>query len=947
MNRLGGIDLAPLAGGSRASARSRSSTSRPPGSRTTPALARSSSSARVLLDPGDGARPRRRDAAATPARRCRAPSSASRASPTPRSRARRARIDARDDARRRCAGARSSRTTPSSSGTSSSRWVGGELAQQRSTSTRRISSPSRTPTRPDLRLETFTRVLLGERGAPPRARRRARHARVVAAPGVRRARAASRVTRRRARARELRARLALARAAREAAATRATRPKRAPSSRSARAPKRPSPFDAEAIAAVLRDAARGARHFPGYRVRDAQIELALRFARVLERRRSRAARGRHGRREVARLSRRRDPVRDARSRAARESGDAAPGRDLDAHEAAPGPTALEGHPGGGALARPSVRCARSRSRGARTTRARGVSPACSPRRARRSSSPSSAAPMRCSPRARDRPHGELGSMPAALLRRHPPLRDLLRRSVAARAEHCSREQCAAERSCPFGRRRAALAQAHLVVANHDLLLRWPPDYPAFTHAIVDEAHELADVADEAYAPGCGPTRCSSASTSSSADALSARRRARREAATAAARREAPRRRATTHARGGAACSRISSRSAARSSARAGDFGEVPVPRRSPDANFAGAQAAQRRRERGAARRRGRARDEDEDRPRRRRARSARRAELRGAAARCALAFRRSRAMPSPPSRAGRRPSDRWRLAVRQVSPARRFPRALPRSGSNHFAGVSASLFVAGDAFAALGELSSSGRVEPGRGRVSVAEPVPVRRAHARRRARAAAAISSRRRSRCSRSRAAARRPDARTLHQPAPHARRRRAARRTPARRGLRRAGAAPRRRRSRARSSSASRQGGACCSARARSGRASTSRRPALQAVVIEKLPFEVPTELRRRREARIKRAGHDAFERYALGKMLLNLKQMAGRLIRSEDDRGIVVIVECGRRSATSGGSPRRCRRARAWCWRGGAISRRCWPKSASRPLTWGRSCSRCFLS
>jgi ATP-dependent DNA helicase DinG len=63
---------------------------------------------------------------------------------------------------------------------------------------------------------------------------------------------------------------------------------------------------------------------------------------------------------------------------------------------------------------------------------------------------------------------------------------------------------------------------------------------------------------------------------------------------------------------------------------------------------------------------------------------------------------------------------------------------------------------------------------------------------------------------------------------------------------------------------------------------------------VVIEKLPFEVPTELRRRREARIRLAGQDAFERFTLGKMLLNLKQMTGRLIRTEEDRGIAVIVE-----------------------------------------------------
>ncbi len=67
-----------------------------------------------------------------------------------------------------------------------------------------------------------------------------------------------------------------------------------------------------------------------------------------------------------------------------------------------------------------------------------------------------------------------------------------------------------------------------------------------------------------------------------------------------------------------------------------------------------------------------------------------------------------------------------------------------------------------------------------------------------------------------------------------------------------------------------------------------------ALQAVVIEKLPFEVPTELRRRREARLRNQGDDAFERFTLGVMLLNLKQMVGRLIRSEEDRGLVVIVD-----------------------------------------------------
>jgi ATP-dependent DNA helicase DinG len=66
------------------------------------------------------------------------------------------------------------------------------------------------------------------------------------------------------------------------------------------------------------------------------------------------------------------------------------------------------------------------------------------------------------------------------------------------------------------------------------------------------------------------------------------------------------------------------------------------------------------------------------------------------------------------------------------------------------------------------------------------------------------------------------------------------------------------------------------------------------LQAVVIEKLPFDVPTELRRRRDARLREAGEDPFMRSSLGRMLLHLKQMVGRLIRSETDRGIVVIVD-----------------------------------------------------
>jgi len=69
------------------------------------------------------------------------------------------------------------------------------------------------------------------------------------------------------------------------------------------------------------------------------------------------------------------------------------------------------------------------------------------------------------------------------------------------------------------------------------------------------------------------------------------------------------------------------------------------------------------------------------------------------------------------------------------------------------------------------------------------------------------------------------------------------------------------------------------------------------LEAVVIEKLPFDVPTELRRRRDDRLREAGENPFSKATIGRMLLHLKQMVGRLIRSETDRGIVVIVDARR--------------------------------------------------
>jgi ATP-dependent DNA helicase DinG len=257
----------------------------------------------------------------------------------------------------------------------------------------------------------------------------------------------------------------------------------------------PVPFDADAIAKALADEARGRRHFPGYRVREQQLRMAREFVRVLDEGGRLLLEGGTGvGKSLAYLA---AAIPFAMERAA--GGIREPVlvstrtkllQDQLLSKDIPAAAAMLGYPGLRAVSikgRANYVCARrceqvlAEGRDGRLFAedrvAYAVLRAC----------------------AKLRPHGEIGTLPGALLMRYPPLRDLRRRAVAARAEQCTREQCGSEPSCPFGRRRAALAGAHLVVANHDLLLRWPPDYPAFTHAIADEAHELCGVADEVYA----------------------------------------------------------------------------------------------------------------------------------------------------------------------------------------------------------------------------------------------------------------------------------------------------------------------------------------------------------------------------------------------------------------------------------------------------------------
>lgn len=63
------------------------------------------------------------------------------------------------------------------------------------------------------------------------------------------------------------------------------------------------------------------------------------------------------------------------------------------------------------------------------------------------------------------------------------------------------------------------------------------------------------------------------------------------------------------------------------------------------------------------------------------------------------------------------------------------------------------------------------------------------------------------------------------------------------------------------------------------------------LRLVVLDKLPFDAPSPLG---EAIQKAAGARAFERVTMPQMIVTLKQAAGRLIRSDTDRGVIAVLD-----------------------------------------------------
>jgi ATP-dependent DNA helicase DinG len=646
---------------------------------------------------------------------------------------------------------------------------------------------------------------------------------------------------------------------------------------------KPVPFDADAIAAALADESRGRHQLPGYRVRAEQIRMAHEFARVLDDGGRLLLEGGTGvGKSLAYLA---ALIPFAMERAA--GGIREPVvistrtkllQDQLLNKDIPAAAAMLGYPGLRALSikgRANYVCTRR----CRQVLAEGVEARIFAR-----DRLAYAALATC---ARLRPQGEIGTLPGALLFRFPPLRDLRRRAVAARAEQCTREQCAGERACPFGRRRAALSHAHLVVANHDLLLRWPPDYPRFTHVVVDEAHELAAVADEVYAREVRPDVV--LERFDELFGLPGRR--------GVPARPGPLRAPESDARAWRRDLQQELAALGREMGeRASEFGEVQLPAQAWQSHPAEAALARTAAERlelvAAAEEEFQRAAAAEDAPSDAVERAAQ--ELREAAENLRTAFDDAGEDVVAAFESLEPPFDRWRLSLRQVAPAQLFHETF-LDGLEAIACVSASLFVAGDAFAALGELEVESHAESPVWSARVASPFPYAR-HMRVVAvdgrgdlaeRSAGVIEE-----------IARRLGGRTLGLFTSLRRMREVHERLAL--ALRAEGLdllMPRRptddpaalvqRFQRA-------QGAGVLLGARTFWQGVDIPGHALQAVVIEKLPFEVPTELRRRREARVRADGDNAFERYTLGKMLLNLKQMVGRLIRSEEDRGVVVIVD-----------------------------------------------------
>jgi ATP-dependent DNA helicase DinG len=68
-----------------------------------------------------------------------------------------------------------------------------------------------------------------------------------------------------------------------------------------------------------------------------------------------------------------------------------------------------------------------------------------------------------------------------------------------------------------------------------------------------------------------------------------------------------------------------------------------------------------------------------------------------------------------------------------------------------------------------------------------------------------------------------------------------------------------------------------------------------ALRLVIITRLPFQVPTEpVQQARSEQVEANGGDSFREFSIPQAVIKFRQGFGRLIRSRDDRGAVLILD-----------------------------------------------------
>lgn len=103
--------------------------------------------------------------------------------------------------------------------------------------------------------------------------------------------------------------------------------------------------------------------------------------------------------------------------------------------------------------------------------------------------------------ARRSADGDLERVPPWILERLPSASHVL---AGVRCEHgSSGRRCSFGAACFYPRIAARARSAHLLIANHALVLRWPRAYPVADVLVLDEAHDLVDGATSAFSRSVG------------------------------------------------------------------------------------------------------------------------------------------------------------------------------------------------------------------------------------------------------------------------------------------------------------------------------------------------------------------------------------------------------------------------------------------------------------